>query len=248
MMRSTRLLAVLTCFFVPVIGVCADDDCKAIIDKAIKAHGGLEKLTKFTGGRSKSKGTIEVAGGLNFTSESAFQQPDKFKETLELDVMGNKVTVVTVFNGEKGWISANGETKEMEDKILEASKEQTHFMQITRMAMLKDKKAEFSPLGESKVNDKPAVGVKVSAKGHKDVNMFFDKETGLLAKVERRTLDAMSGEDVAEERIITEYQDIDGLKVAKKVIINREGKKFMEVELLEHKPQEKIDASEFGKP
>jgi hypothetical protein len=121
-------------------------------------------------------------------------------------------------------------------------------MQITRMAMLKDKKAEFSPLGEAKVNDKPAVGVKVSAKGHKDVNLFFDKETGLLAKVERRTLDAMSGEDVAEERIITEYQDIDGLKVAKKIIINREGKKFMEVELVEHKPQEKLDASEFGKP
>ena len=248
MIRSMRLVAVLACFLLPAIVVRADDDCKAVIDKAIKAHGGVEKLTKFTGGRSKSKGAIELGGGLNFTSESAFQHPDKFKESLELDVMGNKVTIVTVFDGEKGWIGTNGDVKEMDDTVLNACKEQTHFMQLTRMTMLKDKKVEFSPLGEAKVNDKPAIGVKISAKGHKDVNMFFDKETGLVVKVERQTLDAMSGKEVSEERIITEYQDIDGLKVAKKLVINRDGKKFMEVELLEHKPQEKLDASEFAKP
>jgi hypothetical protein len=248
MIRFTRSLAMLACFLLPASAVRADDDCKAVIDKAIKAHGGAEKLAKFTGARSKSKGTIELGGGLNFTSEGAFQQPDKFKESLELDVMGNKVSVVTVFNGEKGWIAAMGETKEMDDTILKACQEQAHFMQIMRMTMLKDKKCEFSPLGESKVNDKPAIGVKVSAKGHKDVNLFFDKETGLVAKVERQALDPMSGTEVPEERIITEYQDLDGLKIAKKLVINRDGKKFMEVEVLEHKPQEKLDASEFGKP
>jgi hypothetical protein len=137
---------------------------------------------------------------------------------------------------------------DMDENVLNACKEQVHFMQIMRMAMLNDKKVEFSPLGESMVNDKPAIGVKVSAKGHKDVNLFFDKETGLVVKVERQALDPMSGKEVPEERIITEYQDSDGLKVAKKLLVNRDGKKFMEVELLEHKPQEKLDASEFGKP
>ena len=248
MKRNTRMLAVLTCFLFPAMDLAADDDCKAIIEKAIKAHGGLEKLTKFTGARSKSKGTIDLAGGISFTSESAFQQPDKFKESLDLDVMGNKVSVITVYDGGKGWISANGNTMDMDENVLTACKEQAHFMQIMRMAMLKDKKVEFSPLGEAKVNDKPAVGVKISAKGHKDVNLYFDKETGLVAKVERQALDPMAGKEVPEERIISEYQDIDGLKVAKKLIVNRDGKKFMEVELLEHKPQEKLDASEFAKP
>jgi hypothetical protein len=248
MNRSMRCLALVSSFLLPAIALGAEDDSQAIIDKAIKAHGGADKLTKFQAARSKSKGTIDVAGGISFTSDSAYQHPNKFKESLELDVMGNKVSIATVFNGEKGWISVNGETKEMDEKVLDASKEQIHFMQVMRMAFLKDKKCEFSPLGEVKVNDKAAVGVKVTAKGHKDINLYFDKETGLLAKVERQALDAMTGMDVAEERIITEYQDIDGLKVAKKVLINHDGKKFLEVEIIEHKPQEKLDADEFGKP
>jgi hypothetical protein len=243
-----RLLTVATCFLLPAVAFGAEDETKAILDKAAKAHGGAEKLAKFQAAKTKSKGTIDLAGGITFTSDSAFQHPDKFKESVELDVMGNKVTVVTVYNGGKGWIVTNGNASEMDEKILEAFKDQTHFMQLMRWTFLKDNKCEFVPLGEAKVNDKPAVGVKVSAKGHKDVNLYFDKETGLLAKVERQTLDAMTGTDVPEERIITEYQDIDGLKIAKKVVINRDGKKFMEVEVVEHKPQEKLDADEFGKP
>jgi hypothetical protein len=243
----THLLAIFVCFLLPAVCLAADDDSKAVIDKAIKAHG-AEKLAKFTAAQTKVKGKIELAGGIEFTSESTLQQPDKFKESLDLDVMGNKVTVVTVYNGEKGWLSVNGDTKDMDEKTLEASKEQTHLMQIMRMTMLKDKKCEFSPLGEDKVNGHAAVGVKVSAKGHKDINLYFDKETGLLAKVEHQALDPMSGKEVAEERIIHEYQDIAGIKVAKKVTINRDGKKFMELEVLEHKPLEKLDASEFAKP
>jgi hypothetical protein len=248
MLRSMRLLTVVTCFLLPRIGVGAEDETKAILDKAIKAHGGAEKLAKFQGVKTKAKGTIEVAGGITFTSESAFQHPDQFKENVELEVMGNKATVVTVYNGGKGWLAVNGNTTEMDENLLAAMKEQTHFTQLMRWSFLKDKKCEFSLLGESKVNDKPAVGVKASAKGHKDVNLYFDKETGLLAKVERQALDPMSGTEFAEERIIAEYQEVDGLKVAKKVIVNRDGKKFMELEVIEHKPQEKIAAEEFGKP
>jgi hypothetical protein len=39
-------------------------------------------------------------------------------------------------------------------------------------------------LGDVKVGDKPALGIGVSHKNHKDVSLFFDKETGLPAKSE----------------------------------------------------------------
>ena len=62
----------------------------------------------------------------------------------------------------------------------------------------------------------------------------------------RRT--RQSGEDVAEERIILEYQDVNGLKSAKKVLINRDGKKFTEAEVLDVKFLDKLDDAEFVKP
>jgi hypothetical protein len=244
-----RLLSASACFLLIAVRTsAADDDAKAVIEKAIKAHGGADRITKFQGTRTKSKGTIELAGGITFSSESAVQYPDKFKETVEVEVAGNKATVITVYNGKKAWLSVNGETKEMDDKTLDAMKEVLHGLQIMRMAFTKDKNCEYSPLGEMKVNDQPAVGVKVSAKGHKDVNLYFDKKTGLLAKMEHQAVDQMTGNEVAEERIIMEYREIDKIPVPKKVLINREGKKYIEVEITELKSLEKIDDEEFGKP
>jgi len=226
----------------------AEDTTQAIIDKAIKAHGGAKKLSVPRAMEVKSKGTIELAGGLEFTQEMFVQPPGKFKDVLQLDVKGQNVTVTTVFDGKKGWVNANGNTIEADKKVLAEFKEVVYLMHIGRLVSLKEKGYKLSPLGEVKVNDRPAIGIKVSSEGHKDLSLYFDKKTGLMAKVERRTLDAMSGAEVTEERIVSEYQDLDGQKVAKKLTIHHDGKKFMEAEVTEVKFVDKIEDSEFDKP
>src|SRR5262249_31781195 len=138
---------------------------------------------------------------------------------------------------------------DMDENLLEIVKDSLYGMRLAQQVfVLKDKSYELALLGEVKVNDRPAVGVKVSSKGRKDVNMYFDKETGLMAKFEHRTRDAMSGQEVGEERIILEYKEVDGLKTAKKVLVNRDGKKFLEAEVNEVKFLDQLDDAEFGKP
>jgi hypothetical protein len=225
----------------------ADNETTAIIDKAIKAHGGAEKVAKERATRSKSKGTLELGGGLNFTQETVLQG-GKFKEVIVLDVNGKEVVVTTVFDGAKGWIKTGDNEMEVDGKLLDALKEASYAIRVNRLVFLKDKSVEMSALGEIKVNDKPAVGVKVTSKGHKDVDLFFDKKSGLLVKVVKSALDGMTMQDVSEERIIQEYQEVDGMQVPKKVLVNRDGKKFMELEVLEIKHPDKVDDSEFAKP
>ncbi len=230
----------------------ADDDAKAVILRAIKAHGGEEALTKYKAGTAKSKGTITVpgAGDLPFTQEMAYMLPDKLKETLQLSVGGNTVGIVTLINGEKCAIEANGTEVEITEPIKEALKDARQTLKVGRLvALVKDKGFELAPLGEAKVEGKPVVGVRVSAKGHKDVNLYFDKGTGRLAKLEHRVLDPMSGQELNEERIILEYgeKSAEGIPLPKKVLIKRDGAKFMEVEVQEAKVLEKIDDSEFKK-
>jgi hypothetical protein len=138
---------------------------------------------------------------------------------------------------------------DMNDDLLELMRDAMYTLRLTQQVFsLKDKEFELAPLGEIKVNDKPAVGIKVSSKGKKDVSMYFDKESGLMSKFDHRTKDAQTGQEVAEERIILEYQDVDGMKSAKKVLVNRDGKKFTEAEVLEVKLLDKVDDSEFVKP
>jgi hypothetical protein len=228
-------------------GARADDTPQTLIDRAVKAHGGAEKLAKERGTQTKSKGTLELGGGLSFTNEISMYA-GKLKEAMELDVNGQKVTVITVYDGSKAWVKANDQLMELDDKVLDEVKEASYLHRLGRLVFLKDKSVELSPLGEVKVNDRPAVGLRIVSKGHRDINLYFDKETGLMAKIERQALDTMTQQMVTEERIIQEYQVVDGMKVAKKVLVNRDGKKFMEVEVLEVKFADKIDDSEFAKP
>src|SRR5690349_882903 len=60
----------------------ADDDPKAIIDRAIKAQGGADYISKHQAAQFKSKGKMNVpgAGELDFTQETAYMLPDKFRE------------------------------------------------------------------------------------------------------------------------------------------------------------------------
>jgi hypothetical protein len=247
-MRSILMVSLLGVLLL-TSGARAEDETRAIITRAIKAHGGEEAQTKYLAGQAKTKGKIEILGGLEFTQESSFMLPDKFKETVEMEVMGQKVRVVSVFNGGKAFIEANGMEVPVDDKIKDALKGAGYTMKVSRLVpLLKEKEFELSALGEIKVADKPAVGVRVVHKGQNDINLFFDKKTGLLAKVEHRTVDPMNGKEITEERIITEYTKTDGVPTPKKVVINHDGEKYMEVEVLETKRLEKLDDSEFAKP
>src|SRR3569623_1405897 len=114
---------------------------------------------------------------------------------------------------------------------------------------MRDKAVELSPLGELKVEGEPAVGVRVSTKGQKDLNLYFNKKTGRLAKVERRGTEAATGNEVTEERIILEYRAPNklGIPLPKRVVVKKDGKKFMEAEVVESEQLEKVEDSEFQK-
>jgi hypothetical protein len=250
-MRSRLFAGVVLLLALPCL-VHAQAEPRAIIEKAVKAMGGKEKLAKLKGMVLKTKGTLEQPMTLSFTQEMMAQAP-KFKETVQLSVMGTDVTIISVFDGEKAYIKVKAGGNDMDipldDKLQEELKEASYALKLGRMLFLDDDKSlELSALGETTVNNKPAVGVKIASKGHKDINFYFDKETGLVSKVERRALDSTTMQEVTEERIIQEYGETDGLKTAKKVLVNRDGKKYLEAEVLESKFVDKIDDSEFAKP
>jgi len=235
--------------FAPVLKA-ADDDPREIVAKAIKAHGGEEYLTKNKAAQLKSKGKINIpgAGELDFTQETAFMIPDKFRDSIELTVMNMKINVKTLVNGDTVSLEVNGKEVDGADKVKKAIKDTGHVMDVGRLVTLKDKAYELSLIGEDKVEGKKVVGVLVSKKGQKDVSVFFDKETGLIAKLEYRGVEPGTDNEVNEERIVKEYEkNKEGIPLAKKIIVKHDGKTFLEAEVLEIKHFEKLDDSEFKK-
>src|SRR5262249_28344666 len=214
-------------------------------------HGGEDDLAKYKAAQATNKGKITLpgVGEVEFTQNLSYMLPDKIKDVMELSVGGQKINVVTVANGDKISIEVNGKAIEVPDQAKEALKDARHMMKVARLVpLVREKGYELSLIGEVKVEDKPAIGVRVSAKDQKDINLFFDKETGLLAKLEHRTADPTGGNEVTEERIILEYQkNKDGIPMPKKVVVRHDGKTFIEAEVIEATLLEKLDDSEFTK-
>jgi len=229
----------------------ADDQPKDVIAKAIKAHGGEEMLTKNKAGSSKGKGKITIpgVGEVAFTQETSHMLPDKFKESIEFSINGQNISILTLVNGDKTIVEANGAAVDLDDNTKETIKDVGHLLKIGKLvALATDKGYELSLIGEDKVEDKPAIGIRVVTKGKKDVNLYFDKKTYLLVKLEYRSTDPFTKNEINEERIIAEYgKTKDGLPVPKKVIVKHDSKTFLEVELSDVQLLEKLDDSDFKK-
>jgi hypothetical protein len=226
------------------------DDLKAIADKAIKAHGGADKLAKAKTTTIKVKGKFYGFGdAINYTLDRTTQAPDKIRNELQVDANGTVLTFIQVIQGDKGWNSSNGATEEMSDEQLKEGKENMYADWVAQMLPITGKDFALAPSPDVKVDDKEAVGIKVSSKGHREISLFFDKKTGMLLKRETIVKDLMGDRsDVAEEVLFLEYKEKDGVQYPSKITIKRNGKLYIESEVTEYKPAEKLDEKAFEKP
>jgi hypothetical protein len=228
----------------------AQEDARAILDKAIQARGGEANLAKMKALRLKVKGTLELPqlGQTEFSGESFYELPNRYRSNMELQVQGMQVPVIAIFDGASGWRSIMGMGMDIAGQDLTAMKNSVYAQYISTLLPLRDKQFELTKLPEIQVNGKPAVGLKVVAKDRPEVKFYFDKETGLMVKGERMTPDRQTGMDVLSESLISEWKDVKGIKFAMKSQVLRGGKKVEEVQTVEVEYLDKLDAKLFSKP
>jgi hypothetical protein len=228
--------------------VAAQDDPKDVIQKAIAAAGGAENLNKYKGTRSSAKGTMSVAGmDSEFTLDSIGQFPDKQKVTIKTEFNGMAFTIVQLVNGDKVSLNVNGMNQPISDAIKGEVKSSIEMRRIQMLTpLLSDKKYQFKMLSPTKVNDKEAVGIEISAKDMSPVKVYFDKDTHLIVKTERLGLDVGGMGEVPQETILSDYKDVHGVKVPMKMVSMRDGKKFMESTVTKSELLDKVDDSEFS--
>jgi len=228
----------------------ADDaDARSLVEKAVKARGGQDKLEKLPAQVVKFKGTFHGMGeGLPMSGEGSRQGSDKQKIDGNVEVNGQKFPFTLVVAGDKGWMKMGDEAKELDKDALAEAKENAYAGWVSTLAPLKDKAFTLATVGEAKVGERAALGVKVSRKGHRDIDLYFDKETGLLLKMETQVKKEGSDQEVTEETLFGDHKDAQGTKQPGKFTINREGKLYMALEATEYQLSDKLDDSTFAKP
>jgi hypothetical protein len=250
----SRLLQVFLTFVVvtALVGLArAADDAQAaaVLDKAIKALGGEEKLAKAKIINWKTKGSINFGDNENpFTGQTTLQGMTHLRGEFEADFGGQMFKGVTVVAGDKGWRMFADMVTEMDRDALENEKRMM-YLQYTAATLVPLKQKEFTlqSAADEQVAGKPAAAIKVTGPDKKDFTIYFDKQTGLPVKQVAKVIGFM-GEEFTQESIYDAYKDFDGIKKATKIEAKRDGQTFIKQEVTDFKVLEKADAATFSEP
>jgi len=226
-----------------------DDNASAVLNKAINALGGSDKLSAIKAARWKVNGTINFGGNENeFTSTTTIRGLDHFRSEFEGDFGGNKVKGITVLSGDKGWRKFGDMGMEM-DKDAVTNEKRTVYLQIIPITIvpLKGKGFTVASAGTENVGNKPAAVLKVTGPEGKDFKMYFDKESGLPVKQVAKVIGFM-GEEFSQETTYSDYKDFKGIKKATKIESKRDGEKFVAQAITDFTVMEKVDPKTFAEP
>jgi len=245
MFRSVIVIVSALAFVLPTVSYA--QTVKEIVEKAIEAHGGAAKLKKLTAGKAISKATMNYMGlEVAIDAVTTFQMPEQFRNELTMEILGKKIVVTQIYNMGKTKITANTPTPPVSDEQKAELQQSVNLQKIQQLLPLLDpKQFELSVIEKAeKIGDRELVGLLAKDKDKREIKVFFDKKTYLIAKIERRGLDPIEKE-VDQVIIYTGYKKFDGLNYPVKSEVLLDGKKFLTAEVVELEHLEKIDPKVF---
>ena len=241
-------------------GEAAEGPARAIIDKATQAHGGPDKLSQFKAVRAKWVGKHKVENVFYWDAVRivtyempTVEMPVKIRFDFEVEnPKGGTFAFTRVVNGKQGWQGSVRGTRDLSEAQVTQIVDEIYAHWLASVVPLQDKGFKFSLYGNATVDGKEAVGLVVSRQGRPDVTMFFDKETGLVIKSERRAKDPATSEEFTAESIYRDHKAFEGVMWPTNRLDRRDGMDLEEnsgrFELSEFQAVDKLDESSLARP
>lgn len=226
---------------------------KAVVEKAIEAHGGRKLLEKYPAAKVSFTGEMTVMG--QNATISGMNTTDKGKTKVELDISlaGQKVKVLQLATADKSAVSVSVGGMKIDAPVTDGQKAElklsSYLSEITSLVpLLDEKRFELKSEDDAEVGKKKADVISVTIKGtEKSLKLYFDKESKLLVMTEREGLVPGSQEEKTGKLTtqFSEYKALNGVQVPMKFVSKVDGEVFLTATVTEHVNLEKLDAKEF---
>jgi hypothetical protein len=242
------LLGVYLLLFSGGLRAAEQADAKAVLDKALKAMGGADKVAKFSTATVKCKVTHDDNGQqATIVGEGAWQGLDKVRFAGELSRGGESRKILLIINGDAGWMKNGDEVRDAPEPLLRTLKAAFYAMQMPFLLPgLKNEAFTLATQGDQQVDNKDAVALAVNHKDRQEVTVLCDKETGLPVKSQSRLIDP-EGKEITVEFFYSDFQEANGVKRPMRILLKGDGKEFA-IEISEVEPKDKVDDTEFARP
>ena len=220
-LRSLLALSLLA----PALHADEAESARRIVDRAVAASGGAKRLAEQQSLSGTSRGTLTLNGaGRAVENAWTVEGPDRMKWAADVTMGDQTLNIVLVLDGERGWIKGNAaEAAALKADLLAPLRHGFNGLRLAEtLTPLLDREAKLSPLGELKVDDRPAVGIKVSRKGRPELDLYFDKKTHRPAKAEMR-LTELNDVEATYTAFFADYKKVNGRMVFTRLTVKRDG-------------------------
>ncbi len=174
--------------------VGADVSVQSVMEDYIAAIGGEDKVENV---KTLTEEYEAEAQGMKLNMKSIKTADGKM--IVEVSMMGNTVSK-TVFDGEKGYVMAQGQKQDMDEDLIEEMK--VNAFPFPELQWAQKEGVKIS--GIENFNDKDAYVIEDG-----DVKIYYDIESGL--KLGTRTTVEVQGQEMAQTITLDDYEEYDGL-------------------------------------
>jgi hypothetical protein len=221
--------------------VRGEDRAELVLDKAIKALGGRERLTKVEAFSWKAKW---IRGSRSSESQVTMQGLDHWRHEFRND----SFHVVQLVSGDRGWSTLGSVTRRMMGDELALYKQGVYLEAIpVTLVAIKTKGFKYKAADDEKVGDKPTSVLKVTGPDGKEFMLYFDKESGLPVKEVAKMLD-FQGRPFSSETSFADFKEFDGIKKATRLEVKNNVRIEHVLEVTEFKVLDKVVPETFFEP
>ncbi len=228
----------------------AEETAKAmsIVDRAIKAHGGAERLARLKVQIQHLKGPVLVRDSyLSSEREMKTVFPSAIRLSVKLfEPSGNHESEL-FFDGKAGWEkSESGTLTEISPELCSNVLAEIEYMQILSLIPLKDGTYRMRPVTGIPVGRQETDAIQVQRKTGQLLNLYFDRQSGLLL----RTYGPHTELRVQQTRevLFSDHKSFDGLMLPTHFTDKRDGSAVYPENTVDYTFPPRIDPAEFAKP
>jgi len=190
---------------------------KQLLARAQQAVGGADKLAAVHDAtQTVDLQIVQMGGGMKVQQSNLWVSPNFFRQESQLPF--GKIVVYS--DGKSGWMSTPQGQRPLPEAQLKQVREELfrNYLQL----LLSDRIA-----GRTVNSPEPGL-LEISDSEGNAVKLFVDAQTGLPAKEIYQSAQ-MGGPPATNEELLEEFQEIDGLKLPRKITVNQNAAKFAEI-------------------
>ena len=216
---------------------------KEILAAAVEAHGGFEKLQAVKNAVMEADiAANSQAGPMQIDAKLYYLFPDKFRQEMKMP----QGEMAYTYDGSAAYAMTPMGVQPIPPQMAASFKDSIFRETVWLLTNLSQNDIPIQYAGTEDVQGKPASVLVIPQPSGEMLRLFISDETHYVVKYAYQ--ETSQGVTANRETLMDDYRDVDGIKIAHRMVQNVEGQRFSEIQVKSVTLNAELDASLFQEP